>query len=374
MDLLFPYPLGAPRPVDPATIERGLAQLWEDPTLQADAESPVVRACTLNFAVVLSADDSGQDVTDAVAALTIRHPCRAFLLTVEPQAPAPALAASVAALCHLLGGHQHICCEQVAIMAKGDAVAGLQHLLLSLLVPDLPLVVWWRGGAPLGTPLFEQLNAIADRVVIDGAASADGAVDVPRVAALLEQRRAPALTDLAWSRLTRWRTLAAQFFDAPGQRAFLDRLDRIVVEVRADVTAAEALLWLGWLASRLGWTARSGRRDPQRCVYTFDAGRAIDAEVRRYAGDAPHVLHRITLMASSAPPVRFTLERCDGDAARASAETPDLGRQSRVVPMEVRDTAALLSDELDLMGRDHMYEEALAVAGRLARLLNGARP
>jgi glucose-6-phosphate dehydrogenase assembly protein OpcA len=372
MDPTQPFPLGPPQPVDPAAIERGLARLWEDAS-RAETNGGIVRSCTLNFAAVCASPDGAPAAADVVAAVTLRHPCRTLLLTALPDRPA-GIEATVSVLCHLpTSGRQHICCEQITVVGKGDRVAGLPNLLLALLVPDLPLVVWWCDRPPLGTPLWERLTAIAERVVIDTATCGEPR-HVADVAAVLERQPRPALADLAWNRLTRWRTLTAQFFDPPEHRAWLDRIDRVEIEVCGAAMAAEALLWLGWLASRLGWTPVSGRGDAQRALYEFRGNGLVQCEVHRYPAPAPYVLHRVALVASGSPGARLTLERFAANAVRAIVEMAGSVAQTRVVPMEVRDISTLLSDELDLVGHDQMYEEALAVAGRLAGFVAGQGP
>jgi glucose-6-phosphate dehydrogenase assembly protein OpcA len=370
MDPTQPFPLGPPQPVDPAAIERGLARLWEDAS-RAETGGGIVRSCTLNFAAVCAGPAGAAAAADVVAAVTLRHPCRTLLLTTLPDARPAGIEASVSVLCHLPApGQPHICCEQITVAATGDSVSGLPNLLLALLVPDLPLVVWWRDRPPLGTPLWERLTAIADRVVID-TSTCEGPRQFADVAAVLDRHPRAALADLAWNRLTRWRTLTAQFFDPPEQRAWLDRIDRVEVEACGAATVAEALLWLGWLASRLGWRPASGQGDTATALFTFAANDVVHCEVRRHPEPGPYVLHRITLTASGTPAARFTLDRFATDAVRAGVETAGSAAQSRVVPMEVRDLSTLLSDELDLVGHDQMYEEALAVAGRLANFVVG---
>lgn len=372
MPLSQPFPLTPPRPVDPAAIERGLAELWasadQAPTL--GGSGAVVRSCTLNFAVVLAEQDRPSAVSDTVAALTLRHPCRIFLLDARPHERAPTVEASVSALCHVPApGQPHICCEQISVAATGTAVDGLPHLLLALLVPDLPVVVWWRGAPPLGSHLFEQLNAVTDRTIYESAALSDVSAELPRLVAALERTAAVAPGDLTWTRLTPWRSLTAQFFDAPTTQSYLDRVDRITIEVSSTADRAAALLWLGWLASRIGWEPISGQRDGRQWRFAFNARRQVRAEVQVGAGHSPGLLQGIALEVSEAPPARFILTRCDERAVRARVEGTDVVSPERVVPLPVHDTAALLSDELDLIARDQVYESALTLAARLAAFL-----
>lgn len=371
MDPSQPFPLAPPLRVDPAAIERGLEQFWAsaDQAPALGGAGSVVRSCTLNFAVVLAGDDQPAHVADAIASITLRHPCRIFLLAAQPQQAADSLQTFVSVLCHLPApGQPHICCEQITIEAQGRAVEGLAHLLLALLVPDLPLVVWWRGRPPLVTPLFSALNTIADRVVVDTLELGTDAADLARVAALVEGDRPLALADLAWNRLTPWRTLTAQCFDTPRQQVYLTALDRVRVEVAGGAVTSEALLWLGWLASRLAWTPTSAEADGPRSRYTFDAGRPVRAEIGCTGAGEGAGLCAIELAASGASGIRCVVTECAERAVRASVETDDAPRRERIVPLARRDPAALLNDELDIAGHDRVYGAALRMASRLAAL------
>ena len=80
-----------------------------------------------------------------------------------------------------------------------------------------------------------------------------------RVAALSENAY---VVDLAWLRSTPWRERVAAAFDPPPLRVALGGVSAVTVRHREDSLSA-ALLFCGWLSSRLGWKpgslARSGR-------------------------------------------------------------------------------------------------------------------
>lgn len=355
--------------VEPNAIARGLADLWKraDQQLQDTGQHALIRSCTLNFAAVLPRAELIQQAADAAAALTLRHPSRIFLVSAEPQATASQLEASVSGLCHLAApGSHHICCEQVTVMARGDAVRGLAPLILGLLIPDVPLVTWWHGGLSLDLPLFQQFKDITDRLVIDTAEFDTPPVALIRLARVLKQRPV-AVADLAWSRLTCWRELTAQFFDAPQQRPYLDRLDRVAVEISGGAPRAEGLLWLGWLASRLGWTLAGARAVDHGYACMFDShGGGVQAEVRSAGADSQTV-QRLELAAGG--DTRFIVEQHRPGCVRATTHTHGESLPPRIVPLRSCDAVQLLSEELDFVGRDRVYEDALRVAARVAEFL-----
>jgi glucose-6-phosphate dehydrogenase assembly protein OpcA len=364
-----PFALSAPTAVEPHAIARGLTDLWKraDEQLRDSGQRALIRSCTLNFVVLLPRADLIPQAADTAAALTLRHPCRIFLVGTEPQAEADKLESSVSALCHIPSpGGPHICCEQVTVAARGEAVSRLTQLILGLLIPDIPLVVWWHRGLSFDLPLFEGLVRIADRLIVDTAEFDPPAAALTRLARLLEQRPLT-VTDLAWGRLTCWRELTAQFFDAPQQRPYLDRLDRVAVETSGEAPRAEGLLWLDWLASRLGWTPTGARALDQGYAWTFDSrGRGVLAEVRGGGSDS-QTLRRFELAAGGE--ARFVVEQQQPGCVLATAHVRGQSMPPRTVPLPSCDAVQLLSDELDFVGRDHVYEEALGVAALLVEFL-----
>ena len=97
----------------------------------------------------------------------------------------------------------------------------------------------WRGEPPWGAQELEQLLGVTDRLVVDSTEWDDLPFAYRRLAQLFERA---AVSDIAWARTSRWRTLLASLW--PG---IAD-----VGTIRVDGTAAQAWLLAGWLRSRLG--------------------------------------------------------------------------------------------------------------------------
>ena len=76
--------------------------------------------------------------------------------------------------------------------------------MAALRLSSLPAVVWWRGGS---VEALDDLANLADRLVLD----TPDPDDVWARADTLFERTA--LTDLRWTRLTRWRAALAHLFD-----------------------------------------------------------------------------------------------------------------------------------------------------------------
>jgi glucose-6-phosphate dehydrogenase assembly protein OpcA len=281
------------------------------------------------------------------------------------------LQASISAHCRIApeGGKQ-VCSEQIALRASGRAVDELHGTVLPLLVPDLPVFLWWHDELPLTGHLFRELLDACDRLVVDSGDFAPKHAE--RVLLGLQrvvEEGGAAVADLNWSRLSHWRELVAQFFDAAHGRQYLDRLDRIEVEVASrqgrEPRLAEGLLLVGWLASRLGWVLEDGRRSGGGAMaldFRSAAGR-IAVAIRSVTAHPSEGLHSIRIGAGGSS--TFSASRMPGDerCVTVMAEIPE-GGHSRVVCMDLPSEAALLCEEFDLRGPDTVFEEALAHAVR----------
>ena len=166
--------------------------------------------------------------------------------------------ASVQLHCHVpqADGAQPVLYEQILARVRGDFDERVASVVIPLLVPDLPVFLWWTGTPPSDARRLDDLVELADRFIVDSADFARADVTLPQIARL--EGLHVGITDLNWARLTHWRELIAQFFDVPAWRPFLDG----VVGLRAgfavdmdgrDIHPSQALLLLGWLASCLGW-------------------------------------------------------------------------------------------------------------------------
>src|SRR2546423_518424 len=165
--------------------------------------------------------------------------------------------------CHLPhpGGAQQVSYEQILIRARGDADRRLVSAVIPLLLPDLPVFLWWTETPPLDVPFFDDLLRLADRLIVDSGDFARPDRALPRLHAVASGGHGRyGVTDFNWTRITPWRELVMQFFDGPASRPFLDAITGIRVGFAVDADGREihpsqALLLVGWLASRLRWAA-----------------------------------------------------------------------------------------------------------------------
>ncbi|HEU5334577.1 MAG TPA: glucose-6-phosphate dehydrogenase assembly protein OpcA, partial [Terriglobales bacterium] len=243
-------------PADAGRVEHELRQLWRNEA-EKSAAGPVLCSRTLNLIVYCRNFADVERATGFLDPIITQHPCRAIVISPAPPDSQEEIRAEVSASCltsHV--GNRYIGRELVSLSVKASAHRRLASVVRGLVLPDLPVFLWWRDAKLLGSPLFQQLSEMADRIIVDSAGLEDLPAEWPRVHALV-QRPNTAVSDLAWSRLTSWRQLIAQLFDGPARAAYLRRLHRVVVEFGNEAPAskvpADALLLGAWLMRQLGF-------------------------------------------------------------------------------------------------------------------------
>ncbi len=193
--------------VNPEKVLKDLRELWAK--LAREQESGVLRACAMTLVVIAEGDADAEAVRKTLGVLMHDHPSRAIVLKASEGAE---MGARVFAECWMpFGGHQQICSEGIELTADAANLGEVAQLMLPLIVPDLPVVLWCRGSRFFSTRYFDPLFPLAHKIVVDSEAAKNpkGAIAVLKELQLRGQR----LADLEWTRLTGWRQALANVFD-----------------------------------------------------------------------------------------------------------------------------------------------------------------
>jgi glucose-6-phosphate dehydrogenase assembly protein OpcA len=353
----------------------------------SDAPWPMVtaRAATLNLIAATRTRADADRVRRTIASLSDIYPSRATVLIADPgqdTGTAPGMDVNVDLLEQAASrGRPAIVFECVTVDVSTENERQLASIASPLLVPDLPDFLWWSADTADGGSLFSELVGISDRLIVDSAMSQHAA---SALQTLLGFVCAPgdhaALSDFAWGRLTPWRRLTTQFFDVPAMLPILDLIDEATVTYANSPTHSSgftsALLYAGWLGSRLNWRTPGEllpvRGDPNVWRATLRAGaagrqREVTLTLRPTAQLlAASTLLDVRLAADGGKAGFFTIERLDADEISTTSDSPEIPNMVRTVFAPLPDEADLLGEELRDFGRDSVFEAALAFATDMA--------
>ncbi|HEY0143388.1 MAG TPA: glucose-6-phosphate dehydrogenase assembly protein OpcA [Thermoanaerobaculia bacterium] len=326
--------------VDAASIEKSLADLWRSE--KQDGQKAITRAALWNVVAHTWTAEDHSHATDTLGRASASVPQRTIVIRAEPKGRDD-IASWISANCHLLGGNRQVCSEEIAITASGESVEHIPPLVSALLLPDMPVAVWWLGDLPSAHHQYvETLLEPADRLIVDST-HFDSAADLELISRIAEDTTtAPA--DLSWVRLEEWRTATAAMFDSFRMRQRLPSLRSIRVVSGGENRfgeRAEGLLFVSWLHAQLGMEIAfeliggAPKRGIEEIELTFDGASAT---------------------------VRRDRER-GVIVATADGEERAVDCIARVLE---RKTADLIVRQLKKPESDRVYLKALRVARRLA--------
>jgi len=180
--------------------------------------------------VIVTREGEMEEVIEAANDASREHPMRVIVLLVDGEKSDARLDAQIR-----VGGDAGAS-EVVTLHAYGEAASNLESLVTGLLLPDAPVVVWWPNDTP-DHPAGTSLGRIAQRRITDAATKPNPWEWV----ASLSESYSPGDTDLAWTRLTRWREQLAAILDQPPYEPVRR------VEVRGAGDSPSTSLLAAWL-------------------------------------------------------------------------------------------------------------------------------
>jgi glucose-6-phosphate dehydrogenase assembly protein OpcA len=349
-------PGGGPMSVEQIERELGRLRMNEDGTLG-------LRASVLNL-IVVTDEDSADEITRSVSNIAGRYPSRAIVLISDREEAETNLEFRLSAFCSVRGGGgAQVCAEQITIHAEGPPAEHLESFAGPLLVSDLPVFLWYPGPFSTSSPEFAGMIGLADRIILDSAAAGDCEDSLREIAGLIEKEETPAVGDLQWVQLSPWRSLVAELFSSPERAGELERLRGVEI-LHAPDGECRALLFVGWLASTLGWSLLdSTRTDNGREVRFSGPSGEISAGMSPASPDAP--FRQVRLFSEG---YGFEVARSrDLSEARTAVTRGDEPLAERTVHLGAFDLGVLLGEELRYRGRDELYEDALRAAVEMLR-------
>jgi Glucose-6-phosphate dehydrogenase subunit N-terminal domain/Glucose-6-phosphate dehydrogenase subunit C-terminal domain len=216
-----------------AEIERELARLRY--ATSDEGQQPNLRTSVMTH-IAWAPPEWQTAAEETLMGMAERHPSRTLLLVPKPDEP-DGLDALLSLRCFPVGDRA-ICGEVIELIMRGNRAIAPASLALPLLISDLPVFLRWRGRPPFGSPELEQMVGIVDRLIVDSTEWGDVTECYPRLVELFERT---AVSDIAWARTERWRSLLASLWPGIAE----------VRDMRVHGTPAQAHLLAGWLRSRL---------------------------------------------------------------------------------------------------------------------------
>jgi hypothetical protein len=217
-----------------AQIERELARLRAESS--AEGAQPNLRTSVMTH-IAWVPPEWQNAAEETLSGMAERHPSRTLLLVPRPDEP-DGLDTDVSIRSFQVGDRA-VFGEVIELTLRGNRATAPASIVLPLLISDLPVFCRWRGRPEWESPEFGQLMGIVDRLIVDSTEWPDLPGAYARLVELFPE---VVVSDIAWERTERWRSLLASLWPGVAE----------VRTIRVHGTPAQAYLLAGWLRSRLG--------------------------------------------------------------------------------------------------------------------------
>jgi len=346
----------------PDAIEAALRELL----IERHAENGAfVPARVLNMIAFVDREWSGE-IANRLRGVGRYHASRLIVLSYEPHRERMDARVTIASEGEPVPGELALLRETVIVEIGDRHLDDLFTIADPLVVTDLPTLLWSPHGHH---EIVDGLLPLAQAILVDSVDEPVAHEAIERACALSRQAY---VVDLAWLRSTPWRERMAASFDPVALRPELRAIESLTIRHHPASTVA-AMLFVGWLASRLGWEAGAGVAGHGGLTTDGEAlvGTARDAagkDVRLRLQVAPELeapgLEGLTLQTTSGH--RLRLDRGPGGlhAHDRNAE----GKERRwTIPGASRGETGILGEGIrQALLRDPTYVPALNAAAAMA--------
>lgn len=264
--------------------------------------------------VIVTDEGNHYDALKAASEASKEHPSR-ILVVIRRPGRSPRDRAMARLDAEVRVGSDSGTGETVLLRLHGELASHAYSVVLPLLLPDAPVVVWWPDDAP-EHPSDDKLGTLAQRRITDAAAAEDPVGELK----LRGETYAPGDTDLSWTRLTPWRSVLAAGLDQQSLK-----VRSAVVEGEGHNPSAELLGM--WLSERLR------------------------VSVERKVTEGPG----ITAVRMETADGSICLDRADGSLAELAVP----GQPDRHVALHRRGMSELIAEELRRLDPDEAYASAV---------------
>lgn len=351
-------------------VEAGLHELWRQ--AEAGEIGGLVRSASLSLLVPVVGNQSIDELVSVVDRVTLFHPCRAILVVVDDAASEPS---ALLTSHYRRPGNEEAAryWEEIRITTPSRLIHQAMSAASTVVLPGLPVQAWWPGPLALDGDLYDHAIEVSDRVLLDSVRFREPRTSLAALASAIDvAHESVAFGDLSWSRLNPWRVLTAEMFDAPSDQELLDSIERVMIEYSRSAGANEIvqpLLYIGWLASRLGWEPRAALEEAPGNwrFWLVDGVRPVEVRITR--NDRPPAPDL-----KPTPGLRSVLIEAYENGRHASylVERSGAGDEARTIKHDGTtleghahlprvDEGDLLQEELGGFSTDRIYVDSLAV-------------
>lgn len=246
-----------------ADIEEEFNAFWNDLK-----ERELIRACLFNLVIYAEGKEANEELQEFTKHLVDIFPCRIIFINAD-QAEESNYLRVTTDIVHSQNEDKSalIYCERINIAVGHKQKQRAAFLLLSHLLPDLPIHLLWGGLPTFESPIFKVLSPLAERLIFHSQ-GCDNLQASSKKLSVTIRNSVPSFVDLNWARLVKWRKIFSSVFSSTEHLEPLCSVLNIEIDYCISDKSPEhhpeilPLYLVLWIASRMRWSFESVERVP----------------------------------------------------------------------------------------------------------------
>lgn len=237
--------------IDVSQVEKSLKELWDEET-----EKNKIKASLFNLIIYTHEERRTSYFREVVHSILEKYPSRIIFIEGNESDPQQF---EVDVSNEPIGiGNVLITCDQITIKCGVEELHRVPSVILSLIIPDLPIYLLWGQDPTSENTILPRLEEFSRRLIFDSECTSNLQSFSQKMGTKLKEKNIE-LIDISWALISGWRDALSTVFHRKGKIAQLQKTQRLTISYYRKETdwihhpETQAIYLQAWLASRLGW-------------------------------------------------------------------------------------------------------------------------
>lgn len=224
-------------------------------------QESVIRPCLFNFIIYMTEPRRLEYFQELMRNVIDKFPCRVIFIKTDERSDQEKFQVNVSTISSKREDAP-IVCDSIVIEASGKQVAKVPFVILSYLVPDLPVYLTWGQDPCSQSNVLNYLEKIATRLIVDSESTDDLPQFSQKMLHKIQNLKCDVL-DMNWARIQGWRNTIGQLFNTKEKIDLIKQAESIQITYNLKAVSSfyhheiQALYLQAWLATQLNWKFRT---------------------------------------------------------------------------------------------------------------------
>lgn len=256
-----------------ADIEKTLDAIW-----QSVQRTNKMRASLFNLVIVTEKNKRSLYLDKIAHKVIERFPSRIIFIQVDDENKEKEIQTTVSLINAGEDSSGDIVCDLIDILVPKNLAVKVPFVVLSHLLPDLPIYFLYGSNIDPQETLFSQIEPLCEKVIVDSEA-ASSLTDFANITLDYHKKNKANVADLNWERIHAFRNLFAAIFKSSEDLAYLKDAELLTLHYNSAQNTyfehhyIQATYFQSWVSAMLGWKIKSIEKKGKDLIFQYKNGK-----------------------------------------------------------------------------------------------------